>query len=87
MPDIVKIATWVGFAFLFALVGVVALRLLTGAIRTRGLIEGTNRAGSRFVSAARVQLLIMTIAAAAQYLGQLSGDPQRLPKSPESGCC
>ena len=82
MPDIVKIATWEGFAFLFALFGVIALRLLTGAIPTRGLIEGSTRRGSHFVSAARVQMLIATMAAAAQYLAQVWGNPQKLPEVP-----
>ena len=82
MSDIVRIGTLEGFAFLLILLGINVLRVLTGRIRTRGLIEGTTARGSRFVSAGRVQLLITTMAAAGQYLGQVWSDPHRLPEIP-----
>lgn len=84
MPDIVQIAAWEGYAFLVAVLGIVVLRVLTGGIRTRGLIEGTTSHGSRFVSAGRVQLLIMTTAAAVQYVGQAWSNPQKLPDVPNN---
>jgi hypothetical protein len=79
MPGITELMAWEGLAFLFALIGIVAIRVLTGGLRTRGLIAGTTAAGSRFVSAARVQLLIVTLVAAAQYLTQVWQSPQRIP--------
>jgi hypothetical protein len=82
MVNILRIAVWEGWLFLFALLAIVALRILTGGIGTRGLIEGRTPSGSRFVSAGRVQLLIVTLAAAAQYLTQVIENPQRLPEVP-----
>ncbi len=80
MPDLTQVIVWEGEAFLLAVFGVVALRILTGGIRTRGLIEGTTAAGSRFVSASRVQLLIATLVAAGQYLTQVVEHPQKFPE-------
>jgi len=84
MPDIVKIATLEAQGLLTALFVIVMLRLLTGELRTRGLIEGTTAAGSRFVSAGRVQLLIATLAVAVQYASQVWQSPQRLPDVPQT---
>ena len=82
MVNIVKIAIWEGYIFLFALLGIVVLRVLTGSIRTRGLIAGRTGKGSVFVSAGRVQLLITTLAAAAAYLSQALQNQQKLPDVP-----
>jgi hypothetical protein len=82
MVNILRIAVAEGYIFLFALLAIIALRLLTGDIRTRGLIQGRTATGSRFVSAGRVQLLIATLAAAAQYLTQASQSQQKLPEVP-----
>ncbi|SRR6266849_4661308 len=84
MPDITQVIIWEGQAFLLALLVIVALRILTGSIRTRGLIEGTTAAGSRFVSAGRAQLLIATLVAAAQYLSQAVNDSHNLPEIPQN---
>jgi|SRR5208282_829859 hypothetical protein len=84
MPGIMELITWEGLAFLFALFGIVVVRVLTGSLRTRGLIEGTTAGGSRFVSAGRVQLLIVTLVAAAQYLTQVWNSPQRFPEIPQN---
>jgi hypothetical protein len=84
MPDLVKIATWEAVGLLTALSVLVMLRLLTGDLRTRGLIEGTTAAGSRFVSAGRVQLLIATLVVAVQYASQAWQSPQRLPDVPQT---
>jgi hypothetical protein len=84
MPDIVKIASWAALGFLTALCVIVMLRILTGELRTRGLIEGTTAAGSRFVSAGRVQLLIATLAVAVRYASQAWQSPQRLPDVPQT---
>ncbi len=84
MPDIIKIATWEGLGFLIALFAIIAGQLLTGQISTRGLLEGSTVRGSRFVSAGRVQLLIATLAAAAQYLSQVWHDAQKFPEIPRN---
>jgi len=82
MVDILKIAVWEGYIFLFALLAIIALRILTGDIRTKGLIEGRTSQGSPFVSAGRVQLLIATLAAALAYLTQVMQNQQRFPDVP-----
>jgi len=84
MPGIAELIAWEGLAFLFALFGIVVLRVLTGSLRTRGLIAGTTAAGSQFVSAGRVQLLIVSLVTAAQYLTQVWASPQRLPEIPQN---
>jgi hypothetical protein len=84
MPDFTNFIQWTGLAFLSALFGVVVLRILTGDLRTRGLIEGTTSRGSRFVSAGRVQLLIVSMVTAAQYLTQVWDNPQGLPDIPQN---
>lgn len=84
MPDIVQIATWEAQCLLIALFVIVLLRLLTGELRTRGLIEGTTAGGLRFVSAGRVQLLIATLVVAVQYASQAWQSPQRLPDVPQN---
>src|SRR6266404_5875774 len=84
MPGIPELITWEGLAFLFALIGIVAIRVLTGGLRTRGLIAGTTASGSHFVSAGRVQLLIVNLATAAKYLTQVWASPQRLPEIPQN---
>ncbi len=84
MPNITELIAWEGLAFLVALLGIVMMRILTGGLRTRGLIAGTTAAGSRFISSGRVQLLIMTLLAAAQYLAQVWQNPQRLPEIPQN---
>jgi hypothetical protein len=84
MPGITELIAWEGLAFLFAVFGIVVIRTLTGGLRTRGLIAGTKAAGSQFVSAGRVQLLIVSLATAAQYLTQVWASPQKLPEIPQN---
>ena len=84
MPGITEFIAWEGLAFLFVLLGIVAIRVLTGGLRTRGLIAGTTSGGSRFISAGRVQLLIVSLVTAAQYLSQVWASPQRLPEVPQN---
>ncbi len=82
MPRIAALITWEGLVFLFTLLGIVVVRILTGGLRTQGLIEGTTAGGSRFVSAGRVQLLIVSLVAAVQYLTQVWQNPHSFPEVP-----
>jgi hypothetical protein len=84
VPDLINLLIWEGLAFLLVLFGSVAVRVMTGGLRTRGLIEGTTVRGSRFVSAGRVQLLIVSVLAAVQYLTQVWDSPQKLPDIPQN---
>ncbi|HEY2961854.1 MAG TPA: hypothetical protein VGJ37_05525 [Pyrinomonadaceae bacterium] len=51
--------------------GVIAYQLLTGGIKTRGLLCEKTKAGLGGVSAARVQLLLFTLAMAFYVLSQV----------------
>src|SRR5260370_38809630 len=84
MPSIAELITWEGLAFLFALFGIVAIRVLTGGVRTQGLIAGTTASGSQFISAGRVQLLMVSLVTAAQYVSQVWVRPQRLSEIPQN---
>ena len=79
MPDLVEIGTWVGWLLLFGWLAAIAFRISTGDIRTHGLIQGRTSRGARFLSGGRVQLLLVTLSCAAQYLYQLWQNPQRFP--------
>lgn len=84
MPRITELIMWEGLALLAAIAGIVMVRLLTGELRTSGLIEGTTAAGSRFVSAGRVQLLIVSLVTAVRYLAQVWQHPQEFPEVPQT---
>lgn len=84
MPDISVITIWIGKVFLAILFVSVLTRLLTGSVRIQGLLVGRTASGARFVSAARVQMLVSTITAAGQCLGQVLNNPQTLPDIPHS---
>ncbi|MBL8222280.1 MAG: hypothetical protein JNL62_23795 [Bryobacterales bacterium] len=55
----------------------VAYRLLTGGIHIRGLLLDSEGAGH---SPARLQLLLLTVFGAMQYLAMVAKDPSRLPE-------
>lgn len=83
MPEFTDFLIWAGLGFLLVLFGIVVFRVMTGEVRTRGLIEGTTPRGSRFVSAGRLQLLIVSLVVAAQYLTQVWHTPQTFPDIPQ----
>jgi hypothetical protein len=56
--------------FLYAMAAIVAVKLLTGGIATAGLLTRKDESGA--VSSTRVQLLIITVAAAVYYLSKIS---------------
>lgn len=78
-----SIACWEIAVFLAVLGVLVAWKLLTGGITTRGLLS-TGRDGVH--SPARVQLLLSTIGGAFWYLGLVASnpDPARLPDVPNT---
>ena len=84
MRGVPQLITWEGLAFLYALIGIVLVRLLTGSLRARGLIAGSTAAGSQFVSAGRVQLLVVSLAAATQFLTQVWQRPGTFPEIPQN---
>lgn len=82
MEIVGNIAVWMGCVVLLALTGIIAVGVWTGRVRTQGLFEGSSASGARFVSAARVQLFLVTFALAAYYVAQVGARARRLPDVP-----
>lgn len=59
-------------AFLYAMAAAVFVQLVTGGIKTSGLLSQKDSSGA--LSSTRVQLLIATIAAAAYYLSRVAAN-------------
>ena len=57
-------------AFLYSLAAILGYQMLTGRINTAGLLQ--RKDGSGQTSPERVQLLLATIAAAANYLSEIT---------------
>ena len=72
--------TWEVGVLLAALGGVIGWRMLNGTINTRGLLDDKTTGRP---SAARLQLLLFTVAAAGYYLLEVLHDPSRFPPVPE----
>jgi len=84
MTALIQLAIlWMVGLFLAGMFIVVIWGLLTHRINTTGLFYGRRRNGSTYFSPERVQLLILTIAAAGQYLfSVLSRKGCALPEAP-----
>src|SRR4051794_14191077 len=65
--------------FLLLLAGIIFTQLLTGRINTKGLFDGMRADGTRSFSAERVQLLVVTIWTAGDYLLRAMQDPSVMP--------
>jgi hypothetical protein len=74
MPSLAKFVRYEIMFLLFGLAAVVAAQLLAGEINTKGLLYGTDGHGNRSLSPGRIQLLLLTMAAAGQYLTQVLGN-------------
>jgi hypothetical protein len=80
MLDLLSGFTVKGAVLLFvAMFAVVAHGLLTGQIRLRGLLVDDDGHGH---SIARVQMLVLTLYGAMQYLALVVKEPGRLPEPP-----
>lgn len=71
-------------AFLAALALLIFIRLLTGGISLKGLLDDKfdNKAGEQALSVPRLQLLLASIAAAGDCLWQVMAQPDHLPMIP-----
>jgi hypothetical protein len=79
-----QLIKWEIFLLLGGLGGVIAIRLLTGRINTSYLLWGRRKDQTRYYSAERVQLLLATIAVAAQYvLTAAHSKAGEMPKLPD----
>ncbi len=70
--------------FLFGLAAIVAFRLLTGAINTRGLLFHVDPGtGKKDFSPERVQLVFLTLLTAGYYVLSFPGGANGLPELPQ----
>lgn len=74
MPSLANFVRYEVMLLLFGLAAVVAAQLLGGEINTKGLLYGSDSRGNRSLSPGRIQLLLLTMAAAGQYLTQVLGN-------------
>ena len=58
-----------------SLAAVVGLQILNGRINTKGLFQGQRGDGSQYFSPERIQLLMVTVAAAAKYAASVMANP------------
>ena len=92
MPLLAQIIKWEIEIFLFALAALVAIKLLTGEINTRGLLWGRisgrpkKNNQDQYFSPERVQLLLFTIGAGFYYLEMVlnNPNPSTLPDVPQT---
>lgn len=79
MSFLVDLIYWEVVLFELALMVIVFSGLLTGRINTRGLLCGTKGDGKTYFSPERVQLLLVTLGSAFQYVLRVSKDPTHFP--------
>jgi hypothetical protein len=86
MLSLSKVIVWTVYLFLGSLFATVAVQFLVGQINARGLLSGRVRGGASYFSPERVQLLIITLGLALQYLAQVleNTTPGQLPPVPQS---
>jgi hypothetical protein len=91
MQELAVLIKWEVQIFILALVGLIAIKLLTGEINTDGLLFGrisgrpTKNNQNQYFSPERVQLLFFTIAAGFYYLQLVLNNPSSgtLPDIPQ----
>src|SRR5271169_594366 len=81
MPSLAKFVRFEVMFLLFGLAAVILAQLLGGEINTKGLLSGSDNQGNQSLSPGRVQLLLLTMAAAGQYLTQVLGNLGNLNQS------
>jgi hypothetical protein len=80
---LIWLVRWQGIILVGGLAAIIAPKLLTGSINTQYLLYGTRRNGTKYFSPGRVQLLVVTIAIAFQYLLNAShSGPGKFPSLP-----
>ena len=77
--QVIRLEVW---AFLGVLAAIVMYRLLTGAINVRGMLRSKNPRGKAVYSPERVQLLVITIAAALYLIGAVISSGKEFPTLP-----
>ena len=79
MAFVVKLIYWETVLFLFGLLTLVASSLLTGRINSQGLLQGTKGDRTTYFSPERVQLLLVTLGSAFQYILSVWKHPTSFP--------
>lgn len=69
--SITRILHFEGLGFVYAMLAIVAYQMLTGRINLKGLLSRKGRADPNQTSPERIQLLLVTIAASARYIGEV----------------
>ncbi len=72
-----RISLGAAFVLLGAFAAMIAVRMCRGEILLDGLLDRKDTTGQRSFSPARLQLLIVTLAVAADYVYQIWISPQR----------
>ena len=83
MSALAKLAYWEGMLLLGGFCAVVVWKLLTGAIGLQQLFYGDHRGGSVEFSPGRVQIFIVTLFVALNYLTQVIQHPAGFPEIPQ----
>ena len=79
MAFLVNLIYWETLFLVYGLVGLVVASLASGGINTNGLLFGTKGDGTTYLSPERVQLLLITLVTAFQYLQTVAQNPTILP--------
>src|ERR1700730_10304809 len=80
-----SLITWDIRVFIFSLLAIITAFLLEGRINTSGLLFGRTRRGIRYLSPERIQLLLVTLALACQYVSEvIAGGRASLPEVPNA---
>lgn len=85
MTFLPKLIYWETLLFLVGLLTIVAGRLISGGINTSNLLHGRNANGTLYLSPERVQLLLLTLATAFQYVSAFLHNPTIFLKYPALG--
>ena len=80
MTFLPKLIYWEALLFLVGLLTVVGGRLISGGINTSNLLHGRNANGTLYLSPERVQLLLLTLATAFQYMSAFLHNPTIFPE-------
>ncbi len=84
MRALATLAYWGLAVLLGGFFGIVFWKLLTRGISLGGLLEGDRPEGDTYFSPGRVQLLMVTVLFALQYLLQILKNPAAFPPVPEA---
>ena len=79
------LAGWAGMVLLFGFLLVVVVKILTGVVSMTGLLDSVDGSGRRVFSAARLQMLLVTLYVAVEYLRAVAANPNvnSLPTLPD----